>query len=260
MNGSALANTLTGDGRNEQLNGLGGADFLNGMGGSDRLDGGIGNDTLNGGEGDDILIGGTGNDTLTGGAGADLFVASASGGADVINDFVVGTDLIDLTAFGAYQSIVQSGADTLITLTGGVTMRLLNVVATTVTDSSFVGLPAPSPMVLPSSLKAVVIDDLGADADVFVVTPQGDLAHLAWRQPGTDGDPSLGFSALQASPRGEPSAVDPDQEAVMLTLTGADGATGHSLFSLPLLSHQDTISPWADDGLRTDRPPPDWLI
>ena len=140
LNGTAVNNTINGDGRNEQINGLGGNDTLNGNGGTDRLDGGIGNDTLNGGDGDDILIGGTGTDTLTGGAGADVFVVSLSGGADTATDFLVGTDLIDLTAFGAYQSIAQSGADTLVTLgsgPSGTTLRLTGVTASTVTDASF---------------------------------------------------------------------------------------------------------------------------
>ena len=139
LTGTAASNVLVGDSRNEQINGLGGNDALYGNAGSDLLDGGIGNDTLNGGDGDDILIGGGGNDTLTGGIGADVFTVSLAGGADIVTDFVVGTDLIDITAFGAYQSIVQSGADTLITLASGVTLKLNNVTASFLTSASFIG-------------------------------------------------------------------------------------------------------------------------
>ncbi|USW94825.1 type I secretion C-terminal target domain-containing protein [Pseudomonas proteolytica] len=48
--------------------------------------------------GDDILIGGPGNNTLTGGAGADTFQYLTGGsGHDVITDFAVGTDKLDLS-------------------------------------------------------------------------------------------------------------------------------------------------------------------
>ena len=220
------------------------------------LKGNAGTDTLNGGEGDDILIGGTGTDTLTGGAGADVFTATVGGGADTLIDFVVGTDLIDLTAFGAYQSIVQSGADTLITLgsgPSGMTLRLVGVTASTVTDASFIGLSPPSPMVLPSALKAVVIDDLAADADVFVLTPQGELSHLVQHQPDTV-EAHVAFSAPEAAL----SDLAPG-----LSTTGMTGVTGfgdHSVFSVSILSHQDSVSPLTDEGLKTDRPPPDWLL
>ncbi|MBI1407934.1 MAG: hypothetical protein GC145_17605, partial [Caulobacter sp.] len=44
-----------------------------------------------------------------------------------------------------YQSIAQDGADALVTLASGVTMRLSGVTASTVTDASFIGLPPPPP-------------------------------------------------------------------------------------------------------------------
>ena len=106
------------------IQGLDGNDTLNGLGGNDRLEGGSGADVLNAGAGDDVLVGGSGNDTLIGGAGADVFVVETGGGADTVTDFQVGTDQIDATAFGAYQSIVQQGSDTLVTFAGGVTLLL----------------------------------------------------------------------------------------------------------------------------------------
>jgi Ca2+-binding RTX toxin-like protein len=87
------------------------------------MDGGAGNDTLWGGG---ILIGGYGNDTLTGdfiggssdimtgGSGADTFVfrykqsrsgAPESWGNDVITDFTVGVDRLDITATRDASSI-----------------------------------------------------------------------------------------------------------------------------------------------------------
>jgi Ca2+-binding RTX toxin-like protein len=128
--------TLDGRGGDDFLFGNGGNDTLLGGDGNDRLDGGTGNDVLIGGNDDDVLTGGPGNDTLTGGPGHDVFVfapiaAVANGagsetqflganqnlfdlhtfdfsqfaarntgiGNDVITDFVVGQDHIDLSAF-----------------------------------------------------------------------------------------------------------------------------------------------------------------
>ncbi len=70
------------------------------------LDGAGGNDTLSGGSGADTLIGGAGKDVLIGGVGVDLFVFqtladSTTTTADVIRDFAVGVDRIDLSMIDA---------------------------------------------------------------------------------------------------------------------------------------------------------------
>ena len=80
------------------------------------ITGGGGNDVLNGGGGNDTLIGGTGRDNLTGGAGLDTFVfksaAEAGNGtgnnannADLIADFMMGTDKIDLSLIDANTQV-----------------------------------------------------------------------------------------------------------------------------------------------------------
>lgn len=77
-----------------------GADTLTGFGGDDRLRAGKGNDVVNGGAGDDRIVGGQGDDTLTGGEGSDTFWYGLAGsGHDLITDFAMGTDRIDLKAF-----------------------------------------------------------------------------------------------------------------------------------------------------------------
>ncbi len=73
---------------------------------------GGGNDSLDGGSGNDSLTGGLGTDTLTGGAGSDRFVYTVIGESavgvavrDIINDFVSGTDNLDLSAIDANTAI-----------------------------------------------------------------------------------------------------------------------------------------------------------
>lgn len=96
LQGSAFADTLTGNTSANQLNGNAGNDSLFGGDGADRLFGGGGNDALTGGKG---------ADTLSGGGGRDRFVFNVgdSGGAaiDTIADFDVANDRVDLSALAA---------------------------------------------------------------------------------------------------------------------------------------------------------------
>jgi Ca2+-binding RTX toxin-like protein len=113
--------------------------------------GGTGSDALSGGGGDDTLNGDSGNDLLNGGSGNDTFVFVASFGNDAIVGFDAnpagGQDLIDLSGFGitvatfaAHVSIVDVGADTLVTVDNdpAQTIRLSGIGnATTVTVDDF---------------------------------------------------------------------------------------------------------------------------
>jgi Ca2+-binding RTX toxin-like protein len=103
---------ILGNGGSDTLAGQAGQDTLLGGSGNDRLAGQAGNDQLNGEAGNDTLIGGANKDTLTGGADADQFKfntvsESAAGGAtrDVITDFEVGIDDIDLAAVDANANV-----------------------------------------------------------------------------------------------------------------------------------------------------------
>ena len=154
LDGGSGDDFIGGNQGNDEIIGGSGHDLIfgdlgAGAGGQDSITGGDGNDTIDSGRGDDevfagrgqdfvkgsfgadILSGGTGRDTLVGGGGADFFlfasVAEAGIGRtrDVIRDFAVETDLIDLgdiftdgaifvgdTAFSGNQAEVRYQAST----------------------------------------------------------------------------------------------------------------------------------------------------
>jgi len=106
LKGGNNRDTLSGGAGKDVIRGNNGIDTLSGDAGNDRLDGGDGNDVLDGGAGNDRLIGGLGKDILTGGTGVDTFKFKTieespnSTASDIITDFEVGIDLIDLRDLG----------------------------------------------------------------------------------------------------------------------------------------------------------------
>ncbi|MDF8335538.1 M10 family metallopeptidase C-terminal domain-containing protein [Novosphingobium cyanobacteriorum] len=130
--GSLFNDTMNGTGEEDSLNGSWGNDTINGLGGNDKLYGDVGNDRLNGGDGtdqlygqsgddtldagsgNDLVVGGTGRDTLIGGGGLDTFLfqstndsATSTSGRDIIRDFELGIDKIDISQIDA--SVFQGG-------------------------------------------------------------------------------------------------------------------------------------------------------
>jgi FG-GAP repeat protein/hemolysin type calcium-binding protein len=115
--GAAIAGgRLDGEGGDDLLTGSYGADTLDGGAAKDRVRGGSGadelhggnqNDAIHGGNGDDIVSGDGGKDKLWGDDGADRFVFAAVSDTaagkqrDIIQDFVQGVDVIDLSAIDA---------------------------------------------------------------------------------------------------------------------------------------------------------------
>lgn len=121
----------------------------------ERVTGSAAADSLTGDSGDNRLEGGGGNDTQNGGRGDDAFVYGPGSGNDSLSGFVAGAeseDYLDFSPYSAIQSIndlnVQpQGADTLITLPGGETIKLLNIAANTLhpDDYRLAGVPLARP-------------------------------------------------------------------------------------------------------------------
>lgn len=72
-----------------------------------RIHGGIGPDRFWGNDGNDTLVGGSGNDTLSGGEGEDVFVFHrfGTGNSDVLDDFDMNQDRIQLVKSNAFEAL-----------------------------------------------------------------------------------------------------------------------------------------------------------
>jgi Ca2+-binding RTX toxin-like protein len=89
----------------ESVKGSRGDDRIQGQDGvAQTLDGHDGDDRLFGGDQADTLIDGAGRDNMRGRGGADTFALVADGDRDTISDFEIGSDQIDITAWGVSDS------------------------------------------------------------------------------------------------------------------------------------------------------------
>lgn len=133
---------LTGTSGANRLEGKGGNDALYGLGGKDDLRGDDGNDILSGGGGADILRGGYGDDVMKGGGGADVFeyYNGSDEGADKINAFQDGTDVI-LVHGGSMNDVTiknaNGGSDTRIVFDDGTKVLLKGIDKALIDASDF---------------------------------------------------------------------------------------------------------------------------
>lgn len=114
INGGYGDDTIVGDSGNDFINAGEGNDNVDAGSGNDRVEGGAGDDTIitgsgtdqvDGGTGADYIRGDSGADILTGGADADTFDYNGLGDStvavrDLITDFTIGTDHIELIGLG----------------------------------------------------------------------------------------------------------------------------------------------------------------
>jgi Ca2+-binding RTX toxin-like protein len=106
---------IHGDDGNDFVNGNKGNDSVYGDNGDDTVHGGTAQDMLFGLAGNDFMYGDLGNDTMAGGSGADTFVFSTDSGVDVITDFTLGTDKIQVKS-----TVLATAADVVAGFSGGV--------------------------------------------------------------------------------------------------------------------------------------------
>jgi serralysin len=127
---------------NDLIQGGRGNDMIGGDDGNDVLRGGRGHDELDGGAGRDLLIGGRGDDMLTGGADDDIFRFNSHSGSDVITDFTLGEDLIQIRArgmrdFDDLEHRIFDSAEGAVIHVGGTDITLAGIRADSLTESDF---------------------------------------------------------------------------------------------------------------------------
>ncbi|KAG1713796.1 Leukotoxin [Nymphon striatum] len=131
--GGASHDKVNGNSGDDILFGGSGKDNINGGAGDDELYGGGQTDNLFGGAGDDLLNGGSGQDMMVGGAGADTFVFEGTVNHNIIQDFEVGIDKIDLTSYGpialedALAVVSEVGGNTMLDLGENGSVLLIGV-------------------------------------------------------------------------------------------------------------------------------------
>jgi Ca2+-binding RTX toxin-like protein len=114
--GSLDANTIVGNGSDNELRGESGNDTLRGNGGADVLRGGLHNDVLEGGGGADELRGDSGDDEMRGGTNNDAYWVDS-----------IGDEVVELANEGVEDTVNVGGALENYTLTANVeNLTLLN--------------------------------------------------------------------------------------------------------------------------------------
>lgn len=147
--------------------------------------GGSGNDTLVGNAVGNSIDGGAGNDTLTGGAGNDVFVFRSGYGADIVTDYSIGFDDIDLTDLAGFDSLgdvlavaTQSGVNTLFNFGMGLSLTLQNVALSALSLVDFV-FGAITPSTPDEAPTAIALDNLTINENL----PGGVVGNLTVADP-----------------------------------------------------------------------------
>jgi Ca2+-binding RTX toxin-like protein len=131
---------LIGGSGDDLLKGGGDNDKLVGKAGDDILNGGGGNDKLKGGAGEDVLQGKKGNDKLFGGADNDIFVLKKGHGTDVIRDFELGDDRVQIQGSLSFSDLTfdQQGNKALIIADGETLAALRGIQASQLSQANFI--------------------------------------------------------------------------------------------------------------------------
>lgn len=142
MRGGSGDDLLIGGSGRDTLEGGSGNDRLYGGNDDDTLLGGAGDDLLKGGNGNDRLSGGTGDDELVGGNGSDVFVILQGNGDDIITDFQIDLDDIDLsdTEFDSFDELefTDNNGDAILDLGGGNSVTLIDISSDDLSADDFI--------------------------------------------------------------------------------------------------------------------------
>ncbi len=209
------------------------------------VDGGAGADVIIGSTGDDLITGNTGNDDLTGGAGSDTYILANGFGADTIQDFSIGSDLLDVqTLTDATGNPVDTddvaisddgSGNAVLTFPNGESINLVSI-ATTAVDSAVelnsIGIPSNDPPVVDLdadnsggsglSFNTTFTENGGpipvADSDAFITDV--DSAQLASLQAIIVNAPDGSNERLWANPGVTGLTVSFSTATSILTITG----------------------------------------
>jgi len=214
--------------------------------------GGTGNDTLEGGALSDIFTGGTGND---------IFVFKNNAFAsDIITDFTVGADKIDLSSASfnftngfADLIITQNGSNTVIDLgngqtTSGQNIILENIDSTTITETDFIGLTiAPSnsaPIVATPIADIASNEDALFSLDISSNFSDADITDiLSYSATLADGSPLpswLGFDSLTGIFSGTPLNADVGSISIKVIADDNNGnGTAEDIFDIVINNVND---------------------
>ncbi|MBB5661807.1 M10 family metallopeptidase C-terminal domain-containing protein [Brevundimonas halotolerans] len=166
---------------------------------------------LLGGAGDDVLDGRGGNDVLFGEAGNDVFVFQPGTGGDVIGDFTIGQDRIDLKAFGFANfadlavNFSQVGADGAINLGNGDFIVLHGVTMANLTAADFIFPGQASPA---DALAGILAADDARFAAPAPAPTEGETGAGPQVLPSAPGD--LVFDGKAIGPQVLPGLADDD--------------------------------------------------
>ena len=127
-------------GKNSRQNQISSIENLEGSQFDDTLSGDDNSNSILGLHGNDTLIGDAGNDTLIGGGGADTFqfVATNQSGADRIEDFETGLDLLHFTGVFENDLSQSNTANGLLIEWSNGSVLLNGLTDTSLTDDDFV--------------------------------------------------------------------------------------------------------------------------
>ncbi len=212
-------------------------------------------DSLTGDTGSNVLDGRGGNDDLKGGLGNDIFRISPSAGADTITDFEAGPGTPDLLDFTQRPGIMgpgdlqisQQGNDSLVTLPGGDSIKLLSVLpgALHSDDYRFGGSPVAIGesytttlnIILSVDAPGVLANDMSNSSAALAAVLVDDPANgtVTLRANGSfDYTPANGFTGADSFTYRADNGLPSNLATVSITVTGVPPTARNDRFSTDL--------------------------